>query len=129
MRYTTLMRYGALFGWGIVLYAVMFLAWAGIVVYGPLLGYATWGLQAFVLLVVPLIVGTQLRLPHWSDIIPYSIGWAVLVACLDAVFAVPFVGWGLYMNLAVWVGYVAVVLVPLFAPAYASWRAGGTVAS
>lgn len=120
------MRFSALFGWGIVLYAATFLVWVGVVVYGPLLGYAIWALQAFALFGIPFVVGSQLRLPHWSDVLPYSILWAILVACLDAVFAVPFVGWELYTNWMVWAGYVAVVLVPLFAPSYTARKARGT---
>jgi len=120
--YLPYMRYSQLVGWGIVIYAVAFLAWTGFLTYGIVEGYLPIGLNIAVLVAVASIAGRALRLPRWSDIVPYSIGWAIIVLLLDAVFAVPFAGWEIYYDWHVWAGYILVVVVPLFAPRFTSWE-------
>ncbi len=110
------MKIGALLGWGIVIYAIMFLTWSGLVTYGLIEGIFPKLLSLFVLVVVSLIAGRSLRFNSWRDILPYSFAWGIAMIALDAVFSVPFSGWAIYADWNVWFGYALVVIVPLFAP-------------
>ena len=110
------MKYAALLGWGICVYAVMTLAWTGISLYGfgGTLGGRIAGLLA--LIAVLTIAGRSLRFHSWKDILPYSLMWVVMMGVLDAIYSVPFTGWEIYMDWNLWVGYALVALVPLLAP-------------
>ena len=110
------MRIGALLGWGIVIYAVIFLAWSGFVLYGFIDGVMPRIAALAILIALALIAGRSLRFHSWRDILPYSIAWTVVAALLDVVFSVPFAGWSLYLDWNVWVGYSMILFVPLFAP-------------
>jgi hypothetical protein len=110
------MKYGALVGWGIVIYAVMSLAWSGIVIYGFAGTLLARLLELLVLVIVATIAGRSLKLHSWKDIVPYSLAWALMMAALDAVFSVPFAGWAIYADWNLWLGYALVALVPLIAP-------------
>ncbi|MDO8561581.1 MAG: hypothetical protein Q7S05_02015 [bacterium] len=107
-------KYGALFGWGIVIYAIVFLVWSGFIAYGFVEGLAPTLMSYLVLVVVAAIAGNSLHLRSWKDILPYSLAWAAFIAILDAVFAVPFTGWGIYSDPNVLMGYFLVIVVPLF---------------
>lgn len=110
------MKYGLLFGWGVVIYALMFLLWTGFVTYGFVEGLAPRIIGLLALITIALIAGGTLRHHAWMDILPYSILWAGMMGLLDAVFSVPYTGWQLYMDWNVWFGYVMVAIVPLFSP-------------
>ena len=107
------MKLGAFFGWAIVMYSVMYLAWSGLLIYGFVGSSLGRIVQFAVLIVVSTIATRALRLTSWKDVLPYSAVWAVLMACLDAIFAVPYTGWMLYTDWNVWVGYAAVLLLPI----------------
>ena len=109
------MKYGLLFGWGIGIYAVMFLLWSGFVTYGFVDGVAPRIVGLLVLLAVAVIAGRSLRAHSWRDILPYSVSWGIMMALLDMTFSVPLTGWQLYADWNVWVGYLLVALFPLFA--------------
>jgi hypothetical protein len=102
-------------GWGVTLYAVMYLAWSGFILYG-FVGAPARIIGLLLLIGLSLIAGGALRLSSWKDVLPYSIAWAVIIGILDAVFSVPYSGWQVYADWNLWVGYGLVVLVPLFAP-------------
>lgn len=109
------MRYGALFGWGIVIYAVMYLAASGLLVYGVVGGIIGLLLRYVVLIATAAIAGHTLGFSSWKDVAPYSASWAVVVAILDAVFWFPYAGFAMYTSWGVWLGYATVFLVPLIA--------------
>ena len=100
-------------GGGIAIYAVMYLLSSGLVMYGLSFGITSLAVRIIGLAIVTTIVARMLRLVARMDILPYSIGWAVIAAALDAVFLVPFSGWTLYAEWGVWVGYLLVVIIPL----------------
>ncbi len=113
------MKFGALLGWGIVIYAVMTLAWSGIVIYGVMNSIGAFPsriLVLCVLVIVTSIAGLSLRLHSWKDILPYSVLWALIIGLLDAVYTVPFSGWVIYGDWNLWVGYTLVAVVPLLTP-------------
>lgn len=101
-------------GWGVVIYAVMYLAWSGLVIYGLSLGILSLIVRLAVLVVIITIAGRSLRVDNWKDLVPYTFVWAVIAALLDGLFLVPFSGWALYSSWSVWVGYALVVVIPLF---------------
>ncbi|MDB5238057.1 MAG: hypothetical protein JWM46_327 [Candidatus Kaiserbacteria bacterium] len=109
------MKYGSFIGWGIVIYAVMFLVWNGLVMHG-IMGTSARILLLITLAMVATIAGRSLRFSSVTDIIPYSLCWMIIVALLDAVYAVPSSGWQLYADWNVWVGYILVFAFPLIAP-------------
>src|SRR3989344_3824559 len=110
------MKVGSLVGWGIVIYAVMFLAWSLFSIYGFTTGVIPRIAQLGVLLFVTTIAGRSLRFDSWSDILPYSCAWALIAIGLDGAFVAPTSGWQMYFDWNVWIGYVLVVLLPLLAP-------------
>lgn len=109
------MRYGALFGWGIVIYAVMYLITSGLVVYGVVGGILAILFKFAGLIVTPAIAGRSLNFSSWKDIAPYSASWAIIVALLDAVFWFPYAGFAMYFSWGVWFGYALIFLVPIIA--------------
>jgi hypothetical protein len=124
MTHTIYMRYGALFGWGIVLYAIMYLLWSGLVLYGFVGGIAPRLLGLAVLVAIAFVATRSLRIYSWKDMLPYSAIWTLEVAVLDAIFTVPYTGWGLYGDWNVWVGYLLVLLVPIIVVATERSRRG-----
>ena len=116
ITHNTEVKYGPLVGWGFVIYATMFIAWSGFVMYGFTEGVLPRFAGLAVLVGVATIAGRSLRFHTWTDALPYSLFWAVEVALLDIVFSVPFTGWQLFFDWNIWVGYILVVCVPLLAP-------------
>lgn len=109
------MKFGALFGWGIVIYAVSALAWSGMALYGFTAGPLPRVLEAIILAGVCVIAGSSLRYRTWKDIAPYSVVWAIVVAILDGIFTYPSQGFALYFEWSSWLGYALVVVLPLLA--------------
>lgn len=114
MPHTIRMHYGKLIGWGIVIYAVAFLTWSLLIAYGLFEGVLPRLISLAVLVVVAAAAGRSLHFSSWKDILPYSFLWAVMIAALDGIMAVPYAGWKIYSELGVWTGYIIVVVIPLF---------------
>jgi len=110
------MKYFSIAGWGVTIYALMSLLWSGFITYGFIDGLAPRIIGLLVLIALALIAASSLRLNSWSDILPYAIFWAVMMAVLDAIFSVPYAGWQLYADYNVWFGYAVVLVAPLFSP-------------
>lgn len=109
-----MMRFGMYaLGWGIAIYAVMYLLWSGLVIYGLAAGVLSLIVRLIALTVVTTIAARSLRLPDWKDLAPYTVSWAVVAILLDALFLVPFSGWALYATWSVWVGYALVAILPI----------------
>jgi hypothetical protein len=99
-------------GWGVVIYAVMYLLWSGLVIYGFAAGYSSLVLRLIALAAVTIIAGRSLHLSNRMDLIPYAIGWAIVAIALDTIFLVPFSGWVLFASWSVWVGYALIAVLP-----------------
>jgi hypothetical protein len=110
------MRYGAIVGWGIGIYAVMALAWSALSVYGLTGTIVSRVTQLLVLIIVATIAGRSLRFHSWKDILPYSVLWALTAGLLDAFLNVPVAGWQMFADWNLWLGYTLVVIAPLLAP-------------
>jgi len=110
------MKYGALLGWGIVIYAIMSLVWSGLVMYNMADSFLSLAVRLCVLIFIALVAGRSLRCHSWQDVLPYSAFWAATMVVLDAVYTVPFSGWALYSDWRLWLGYALVALIPLLAP-------------
>lgn len=113
MAHNEQMKYGALVGWGIAIYAVMSLVWSGFVIYNVSQGLFPRAIELLVLILLALIAGRSLNLHNWKDILPYSFAWAFEAVLLDAIYTVPFSGWGIYSSATLWVGYAVLVVIPL----------------
>jgi hypothetical protein len=107
------MDLGARIGWGIVIYAVTYLAAGGTGIYGWPQGIEGYLSSLLVLILVALWGGFQLKFRGWKDILPYSIGWALIAVAFDALYVVPFQGWGWYGEWMPWIKYALIVLAPL----------------
>ncbi|MBI4080068.1 hypothetical protein HY414_02500 [Candidatus Kaiserbacteria bacterium] len=104
-----------LLGWGIVIYAVMYLLSTVLATYGFFEGVMPRVVSLAVLVGTAVIAGSSLRVHTWRDILPYSISWGMIVAVIDGVMLFPFAGWQIYANWSVWFGYALVALAPLLA--------------
>jgi hypothetical protein len=100
-------------GWGISIYAVMYLLWSGLVIYGLASGYLSLIVRVAALAVITTIAARTLRVGSLKELLPYSLGWAAVTLALDAIFLVPFSGWELYGSFSVWVGYALVAIFPM----------------
>jgi hypothetical protein len=112
----------SLFGWGIVIYAVLYLVWSGMVIHGYTGMFISRVVIIATLVTLASIATRSLRLTHERDVLPYAFGWVVIAAALDAVFSVPSVGWAMYTDWNVWVGYFLLLIVPLVVTAVSKNR-------
>lgn len=110
------MKYGALAGWGIVIYAIMYLTWSIFVQYGFNIGILPRVISLLTLIAITTIAARSLRALSWKDILPYSAFWLLEIIALDILLSVPYTGWALFSDWNIWVGYALVVFVPLLAP-------------
>ncbi|OGG61016.1 hypothetical protein A3C86_04690 [Candidatus Kaiserbacteria bacterium RIFCSPHIGHO2_02_FULL_49_16] len=109
-----MLKYRSLFGWGISIYAIMYLVWAGFTTYGFTAGAAPHVAALLILLVLAATAGASLQLASWKDILPYSLTWAGCIALLNLALPMPLVDWHVFAEPYVWASYALVVLVPLF---------------
>lgn len=107
------MKFVRLFGWGIVVYAILYLLVAALSLYGFYPSLVSRVVTVLILAGVLVVAGSTLRVATAKDVLPYSLFWMLEVIALDALLTVPFIGWQLYLDWNVWVGYALVALVPL----------------
>lgn len=100
-------------GWGVTIYAVMYLLWSGLVIYGYAAGLSSLGIRLLALALITSLAAQSLNVTNWRDALPFAISWAVCAAVLDAIFLVPFSGWEMYSLWSVWVGYALIVVFPM----------------
>lgn len=115
------MKLGALLGWGIAIYSVMFTLWSLLALYGFGASALSRGLLLAALLCLALAAGRSLRMKRAADLFPYSIAWTIAVIALDGLFSYPISGLAVYANWSVWIGYAIV----LFAPVAQVWLPAG----
>lgn len=104
------------FGYGIVLYACMYLAWALLATYGLAGGSVARFFLLAVLLATTLIAARSLGMHSARDVLPYSISWVVTIAAIDTAFAAPSGSWALFADPNLWVGYCLLLIAPLLVP-------------
>ncbi len=109
------MHIGKLLGWGIVIYAVMYLVVAGLAVYQIDSGLLSRTISLLVLVALGTLAGLSLKRHSALDIVPYSLVWMLEVIALDLAMSAPYAGISVLLDWNVWVGYSLVFLVPLFA--------------
>lgn len=107
------LRWKAIIGWGAAVYAAMFLLWSFFVKYGFVEGFLPNTIGVTLLILVLIIAARSLHFSSWQDILPYSVGWAIIVAILDILLTVPFTGWAIFAHPRVLLGYTLILLVPL----------------
>lgn len=105
-----------LFGWGIVIYSIMLFTWDLLGVYGLGSGEFARILSLVVLVIITTIAARSLGFDRWTDILPFSISWAIIMCVLDGILAMPSIGTAVYTTPDLWVNYALVVLLPLLAP-------------
>lgn len=116
-RYNSNMNVDAvkLIGWGVIIYALLFLLWSGLATYGLVSGIAPRILGLLVLVAIAYYAGRTLGARSWEEIIPYTIGWVAVAAILDIILSVPYAGWGIFLDYNLWIGYGLLLVAPLFA--------------
>jgi len=107
------MDYEKVFGWGVAIYAIMFLFWSTIIVYGIADGLVSSIAGLVVLIFLMYRAGRALKAHAWPTALPYAIGWIVTVAALDSIVSVPFAGWGIFLDPNLWISYAVILIVPL----------------
>jgi len=83
------MKLRTLIGWGIVIYAVLYLVWTGLVVHGFSGMIVSRVIVLATLATVTAIATRALRVTSEREVIPYAIGWICVAIIMDAIFAVP----------------------------------------
>ena len=107
--------YEKLIGWGVIVYAVMFLLWSGFVAYGFVDGILPRLIGMAVLIGIMYKAGKSLPISAWQAALPYALGWVIIVAILDIILSVPFAGWNIFLDWNLWVSYSLIFVVPLIA--------------
>lgn len=110
------MRFQKLFGWGITIYAVMFLVESLFLTYRFVGGIFPPIAGIIVLTGLCFIASSSLRFSSWKDILPYSISWMIIAALLDGIFSYPYAGFSVYGNPSLLIGYALIVFIPLVIP-------------
>lgn len=105
-----------------MIYAIMYLVWSGLVIYGLSLGVVSLVARLGVLALITINAVRAMRISDRKDVVGNALVWAVTAIGLDMVFLVPFSGWGLYASWSVWAGYALIVVFPL---AYTVLRSRG----
>jgi hypothetical protein len=118
------MKYGKLIGFGVLLYAVVFLIMSGFTAYGSGDTFLTKIIALVALAIVAYLAGKNLRAGSMGEIIKYSLGWLIIVAILDYFFTLPFATTAVYSQWNLWVGYAIILLLPLI-----TLSKGGSTAS
>jgi hypothetical protein len=103
-------------GWGVVLYASMYLAFALLATYGYA-GTLTARISMLAVLLFTTLIATR-TLSHLNkaDKVPYACMWVLTIAALDALFAAPTGSWAVFADPNLWIGYGLVFATPLVAP-------------
>jgi hypothetical protein len=107
--------YTAVIGWGLTIYAIFFLLWSLFISYGFIAGAGPQLASALVLILL-LRAATRAVAPQGArmkSILPYSVGWLVVIMILDTIMSVPFSGWEMFLNPTLWFGYALIVFVPV----------------
>ena len=110
------MKYGPMFGWGAVIYALVFLLSTGFLTYEFVEGVAPRIVGTIAVCFFCIVAGRALRLRSALDILPYSLVWGVMMGLFDIIFMVPYAGWEYFSNPNAWFGYAIVALAPLLSP-------------
>ena len=116
MAHNESVKLGFLFGWGIVIYAVMYLAWSGLVLYGVSGGILARLFMLTLLVMVMTLAGRSLMRERWEDILPYSLSWLCIVFFFDIFFAVRTSGLEIFTDPNIWLTYALIVFVPIISP-------------
>jgi len=109
------MQYEKVIGWGLSIYAIMFLLWSGFVTYGFIEGLMPRIVGLIVLVGLMYYAGKSLPVSSWQAAIPYALGWVIVVAALDSLISVPATGWIIFLDWNLWISYAIIFAVPLFA--------------
>jgi hypothetical protein len=121
------MRLGVLLGWGIVIYAVVRLALSIMGAYGWTQGVVPQFIAILVMLLICTVAGSALKFRSWKDILPYSIGWALVAVFFDVIFAAASGDWVMFSEWSAWLNYALVALFPLCAIFFAREHPHGGV--
>ena len=108
-------KFRTLFGWGIVVYAIAYLSWAGLSMW-DVVGLSGRLIELAILVVTLSIAGHSLLKTSWKDVLPYSIVWTLIAMILDTLYVLPIATSAMYSDWALWLGYALVTVVPLLAP-------------
>lgn len=103
----------ATLGWGVVMYAIMYLAWSGFALYGLTAGVFGLIARLLILAAVTTIAARDLKV-SWLAVPKYSAFWALTAAILDIILLVPFTGFAFYAAWNVWFGYISIIVIPMF---------------
>lgn len=108
------MNYKKLFGWPVLIYAVIFLAMSGFVAYGDTSSLAAKLTSLAITVVLAFLAGRNIKAGSVMEVLKYSVVWVVVVAILDVLLTIPFTGWQYFSSWEAWAGYILLLVVPLF---------------
>lgn len=107
------MNWKKLFGFGILLYALMFLFWSILMSFGVSDAVWAWPLALIVLAFLVHCIAHKLHTKNLGKLLGYSVGWAIIMALLDYFISMRFTGPVLFQMWETYAAYAIIVLVPL----------------
>lgn len=109
------MNYKKLFGFGVLIWAVVYLAALAFVAYDLMDQLWAKIVVELVAVAVAYLAARNLGIGSAGEIFKYSVSWAVIAFVLDLILTVPFTGWQFFSGWEPYVGYALIILAPLFA--------------
>lgn len=107
------MNYKKIFGYGAAVWATAYITATVLMVYGMFDNVMAKAILVLIVAGAAYLAGRSLNLDSIISILKYSVVWLIMAAILDTVITVPFAGWGLFTQWNIWLGYTAILLMPL----------------
>lgn len=101
-------------GYGIIIWMVAY------IIATMFVAYEETGLIANIVtttavLIVTYLLAKRLQISSRLHMLKFSFSWVIVLIIFDALFTVPFTGWGFFCECHIWLAYGAVFLAPLLA--------------
>lgn len=109
------MNYKKLFGFGILIWAAVYLVASAFVAYKAMDQLWARIVVELALIVAAYLAARNLSLGSVKEIAKYSVSWAVIAVVLDLLLTVPFAGWEIFSQWDIYLGYLLIIVVPFFA--------------
>lgn len=109
------MDYKKLFGYGGLIWAVVYLVATAFV--GYKLMEMLWAQIVLVIIsaILSYFLARNLNLNSVVEMLKYSLSWMAMSVVLNIILTVPFTGWAVFNSWDMWASYLLVLLVPLTA--------------
>ena len=108
------MNYKKLIGFGALIWGTAFITMTAFVAYQMGNYVLSTAILWIVVAIVAYLCGKNLQFVSRAQALKYSASWVAVGLIMDSIFTVPFTGWTIFSAWELWLGYILVLVVPLF---------------